>query len=264
MKKISIMLLAALMLFAFVACDDEPKTPEGTAITTEAELREAAGKAGTYYLANDISLTEGEGKGQLHITAKITLDGNGKAITRITPTTGTDKAAKSVILIDGAAGGTTLKNLTVSGTEFKYTGEGEDKVITWNDGEFGIKVYNVKDVTLENVTVTKANAGVQVNSSEVEVAGKITLTGNGFGGIGVLKGEEVAGVTLSAGKLTFADGAEVVCADTKVPAIWRDNKDDGSTVESLTGLKEYTPSASEKKDQVWYFTVTPDSTVVDA
>ena len=257
MKKISIMLLAALMLFAFVACDDEPKTPEGTAITTEAELREAAGKAGTYYLANDISLTEGEGKGQLHITAKITLDGNGKTITRTTPTTGTDKAAKSVILIDGAAGGTTIKNLTVSGTTAPSTTK-------WNDGEFGIKVYNVKDVTLENVTVTKLNAGVQVNSSEVEIAGKITLTGNGFGGIGVLKGEEVVGVTLSAGKLTFADGAEVVCADTKVPAIWRDNKDDGSTVGALTGLKEYTPSAEGKENQVWYFTVTPDSTVVKA
>ena len=257
MKKISIMLLAALMLFAFVACDDEPKTPEGTAITTEAELREAAGKAGTYYLANDISLTEDEGKGQLHITAKITLDGNGKTITRTTPTPGTDKAAKSVILIDGAAGGTTIKNLTVSGTTAPSPTE-------WNEGEFGIKVYNVKDVTLENVTVTKLNAGVQVNSSEVEIAGKITLTGNGFGGIGVLKGEEVGGVKLSAGKLTFADGAEVVCADTKVPAIWRDNKDDGSTVEALTGLKEYAPSAEGKEKQVWYFTVTPDSTVVKA
>ena len=260
MKKISIMLLAALMLFAFVACDDEPKTPEGTAITTEAELREAAGKAGTYYLANDISLTEGEGKGQLHITAKITLDGNGKTITRTTPTTGDDKAAKSVILIDGAAGGTTLKNLTVSGTTAPST-------TTWNDGEFGIKVYNVKDVTLENVTVTKLNAGVQVNSSEVEIAGKITLTGNGFGGIGITKGE--GNEQLTNGKLTVASGAEIVCTDTKVPAIWIDAAADGASLGSVTGdvddLVKYTPKAEGKTSQVWYFvsTVTVDSTVAD-
>ena len=154
MKKFLVLLLCAMMMFAFVAC--EPNTPEPTetakAINDEAELLEAVKEEGSYYLTADIELSE-----QLDITAKITLDGKGNTISRSTPTQG-EPSDKSVILV--GVDGVVLKNLNVSGTDVQKG---------WNEGEFGIKVFDSKDVVLENINVTKLNAGIQVNSSEVTI-----------------------------------------------------------------------------------------------
>ena len=66
MKKIAIMLLAALMLFAFVACDDTTKTDEGAA------LKVSALAEGDKYLERtaadygDYTITDGKVEGTLY------------------------------------------------------------------------------------------------------------------------------------------------------------------------------------------------------
>ncbi len=233
MKKFLVLLLSAMMMFAFVAC--EPNTPEPTetakAINDEAELLEAVKEEGSYYLTDDIELSE-----QLNITAKITLDGKGYTISRSTPTTDADPKIKSVILV--GTSGVVLKNLNVSGTGVQ---EG------WNEGEFGIKVFNSTDVVLENINVKKLNAGIQVNSSEVTIKGTITLDDNTFGGIGVDKSEGTG--DYPAGKLVIAPGTDIVCNSATVPAIWLESAMKGS----ISGEDDLT-KIERSNEQIYYIT----------
>lgn len=156
----------------------------------------------------------------------------------------------------------TISNLNVSGVSAKYG----DK---WNEGEFGIKVYNATGVTLEDITVTKANAGIQVNSSEVTVKGKINVSGNAFGGIGVDKAN-----TGDLRKGTLTVNASISCTDDSVPAIWleSDDKAEEITGEGVADLIKATPNDKEKKTQIWYLasdqvtgfkTATPDTAVTE-
>ena len=169
---------------------------------------------------------------QLNVPGAITV--NGRNLT-ITSTNDAENAADAAgILVTGAA---TIKNLTVSGPNNTTT--------DWDEGEYGIKVYGTSGVTLQDVTVTSANAGIQVNSSAVTLAGTVTVSGNEWGGIEVCKSEN-AGMT--AGTLNI-NGAAVVCTDTAVPAIWIDGttKTDG-VVNGTDGLMWVTMD-----NQIYYY-----------
>ncbi len=287
MKKFLMLLLCAVLMFSFVACD-EPEQPlphehswdNGTAdpdatctttgkmiykcacgetkeeviplkphtivdgkcsvcgqyvVTDEAGLKQAADFEGAkIVLTEDINL-----ESQLTITKKISIDGNGKTITRKTPTDGTF-SDKSIILVS-KTDGVEIKNLNVSGTGIQTA---------WNEGEFGIKVWESTNTVLENVSVTKTNAGIQVLSSDVVVKGTITLDGNTYGGIGVDK----SSTSTDLGSLVI-DGANIVCSSEKVPAIWLESEMNAI----ISGEANLTKAEIETEgDKIYYFTTTQD------
>ena len=180
-----------------------------------------------------------EAASEIVVGRPVTINGNSNTITSKNASENAQQSAGILVASDGV----TLRNLTVSGPNNTPSG--------WDSGEYGIKVFNANDVTLENVTVTAANAGIQVNSSEVTLAGTITVSGNEFGGIEVCKSSEEG---MQAGKLNL-NGATVVCSDSAVPAIWID----GTTAEAgvVTGADSlYT---SNTGSQIYYFTNVPAS-----
>lgn len=201
-----------------------------TEIKDEASLIEAATNgSGLYVLSDNIKLTK-----QLNISAAITIDGNGKTITRETPTQDETVGEKAIILI--SSNDVTLRNLTVSGTGVQEK---------WNDGEFGIKVFDATGVVLDGVTVTKTNAGIQVNSSDVTVKGDITVSGNTFGGIGV----DMASTSDKKGKLTLDSSANIISTDENVPAIWLESTDKAEIVGA-----EKLESFTNERSQIYYLT----------
>lgn len=173
---------------------------------------------------------------QLALSAALTVNGNGKTITSTNINNETGKSAGILVTASGAA----IKNLTVSGPNNTAT--------TWDNGEYGIMVYNATNVTLENVTVTAANAGIQVNSSEVTLSGTITVSDNEWGGIEVCKGSGLD----NSGTLNI-NGAAVVCSDTDVPAIWID----GTTAEAGVVIGADSLYTSNTGSQIYYFTAVP-------
>ena len=161
MKKISVLLLAAMMLFAFTACDEaKPKAPT----MSEEALAEAINSAnddGTVTLTGNVTATNA-----IEISKAITLDGAGYTITRDNSGASTgnpNDGSKSVVFVNGA--NATIKNLTVSGT---------NPGAAWDAGEFGIMICEGANATLENVTVTKMNAGIQVCSATAK--GKLIIS----------------------------------------------------------------------------------------
>lgn len=175
-----------------------------------------------------------EANAQLLIAKVITVNGNGKTITSKNAAVNAADSA-GILVTAGAA----IKNLTVSGP---------NSTADWDEGEYGIKVYNTTDVKLENVTVIAANAGIQVNSATVDLAGTITVSGNEFGGIEVCKSSNE---DLSVGTLNI-DTATIVCEDTNVPAIWIDGLTaNAGVVTGADNLFAYQPNG---EDQIYYFT----------
>ena len=232
-KSVLVIAIAAIVLFGFASCSNDTPAPAGTAITEESQFAKLeAGE--TYYLANDIKATA-----QITIAKSVTINGNGKTISRDVTTDGT-AGEKAIILV--TANNVTISNLKVSGVEASAE--------KWNEGEFGIKVYDATGVTLEDITVTSANAGIQVNSSEVTVKGKINVSGNAFGGIGVDKantGDHRLGV------LTVNASTEISCTDDSVPAIWLESNDKAKIIgEGVADLIKATPNDEGKKTQSWY------------
>lgn len=165
-------------------------------------LTQAISKAST---GNIVALQKSiEPAFQIIVDKAITIDGNSKTI----KSTATGNAA---ILVSSST--VTIKNLTVEGPNTKSTG--------WDGGEYGIKVFgsSINGIVLENVTVTKANAGILINGN-VTLKGTISVSGNEYGGIEVSKSSTEQNVI---GKLTFNSGSSIVCTDKTVPAIWIDN-----------------------------------------
>ncbi len=178
-------------------------TPGGIAFYDTLQAAVTAAKVGDKVtLVKDVTLTE-----QVTINKAITLNGGNNTITGKM-----QKTAAILVTADNA----TVQNVTVSGPNTNTANS--DFTTGWDGGEYGIKVYNATGVTLSNVAVTAANAGILVSSSDVAMTGTITVSGNEFGGIEVSKGSNLA----KAGNLTIADSAEIVCTDEKVPAIWID------------------------------------------
>ena len=118
--------------------------------------------------------------------------------------------------------GGTVTKLNVEGPN-SYAG------MAWDDGEYGIKVYGAGSV-LENVSVTDANAGIQI-AANTTLKGTIDVSGNEWGGIEVKDGAV----------LTLADDADLV-NDTEthvLPTIWIDKDKDGTVEDDgvLTAAK---------------------------
>ena len=174
--------------------------------TYEELIAAIAAKVETIVLANDIALDA-----RITINAGVTLDGAEHTLTapnyRNSSTVGADKGA---ILVSGG----TVKNLKVVGPNSYALG--------WDNGEYGIKVYAAGSV-LENVTVTGANAGIQIVANTT-LKGTINVSGNEWGGIEVKKG-----ATLTLDK----DAALVNTTETHdQPTVWIDNGETGFVVDN--------------------------------
>ena len=230
MKKISVLLLTAMMLFAFTACDGS--TPEAPTMSEEAlaEAINSANEGDTVTLTGNVTATKA-----IEINKAITLDGAGYTITRDNSGESTgnpNDGSKSVVFVNGADA--TIKNLTVSGT---------NPGTAWDEGEFGIMICEGANATLENVTVTKMNAGIQVCSATATVKGTINVSGNVYGGISV---DQESGNDAK-GELIISSGAKIVCADEKVPAIWLESTEKAD-IDGEDGLT----SVNRENGQVYY------------
>ena len=231
-----------------VTVKPEEPDPEPTikTIGTEAELREAAESgSGEYTLTADITgLTS-----QVSIKAPITINGAGHTISATTPITGADKSTASIILIE--EDDVVLKDLSVKGTR-TYSPRKD-----WQEGEFGIKVWNAKGVVLEDVKVSNVNAGIQVNSAEVTIKGtENELSNNNWGGIGVTT--DTSG-TLDPGKLVIAEGTTIACTDEQSPVVWTESN---GTVDDRSGLISFEVTSNDES-QTWYITEDQVGEVVD-
>ena len=243
MKKLLVIALSAMMLFAFTACQPAGGITEANTITTEEGLRTAAAEGGTWYLGKSIELT-----GELAIKADgFTLDGQGIYSVKRDTTELKDetKTNNSVILVD--ADNVILRNLTVDGMKADNS--------EWFDGVWGIKVYNSTGVKLSKILVKDVQIGIQVNSSEVSVDDSIIFDNTSFGGIGVDRAEG-----LSASTLNIAGNARFGIESTEVPAVYRETEVAG-TISGLGNLSAttYKPNDPSKEKQIWYFVdgVTP-------
>ncbi len=190
----------------------------------------------------DIQLTASfSSSDQITVARPVTIDGGGFTIT--STNAAEDASASAGILVTAGA---TLKNLTVSGPNNNPSG--------WDQGEYGIKIYDTAGVILEDVTVTGANAGIQVNSSEVTLAGTITVTGNEFGGIEVCKSsqlEKTGSLDIRSAKLVHADESY------SNPVLWVDGNEAGGTVTGAESL--YAVAASESKTHYYVKNVIGES-----
>ena len=228
--------------------DDTPE--ERQEIATESALRTAASTgSGTYYVIKNIELTGSE----LEIIAPITLigDGTGITISRDTSELANDTAtSNSVILIK--SNDVVLRNLTVDGKQ-------DDSSADWVDGVWGIKVYNATGVTLEDITVSNINAGIQVNSSTVTVDGTITVSDCHWGGIGVDQSKDQQ---LHVGALTLASGVDIVSTNETKPAIWLESEDKAD-ITGADSMVHFDCTDPEKAGQVWYITSEQEGKAVD-
>ena len=157
-------------------------------------------------LANDIAL-----KARITINTGVTLDGAHYTLTapKYLNSSATHARDKGAILVSGG----TVKNLKVDGPN--------TFVVGWDEGEYGIKVYTAGSV-LENVTVTGANAGIQI-AADTTLKGTINVSGNEWGGIEV-KDDAT---------LTLEDAALVNTTEThNQPTVWIDNGETGTVVDN--------------------------------
>ncbi len=215
--------------------DNDPVTPSRQYITNANIAEVAASGSGTYYLSENITLTE-----QLDITASITIDGDGHTISRDTSVlTDETKTINAVILV--ASNNVILRNLTVDGKQ-------DDSSADWVDGVWGIKVFNATGVELENITVSNINAGIQVNSSTVTVSGAIKFNNAIWGGIGVDKGSSLS----NGGALTIARGTTFTTNIERKPIVYIEANSDGSVTDASSILTQVGTNCGSNGGQTWY------------
>lgn len=113
------------------------------------------------------------------------------------------------------------RNVTIdgSGKQIKYVGtfKGTNDNTTW-DGIYVLHAYR-SNVTVKNIKLTGGNAALNVNGSKVTLVGTIDVSGNGFGGIEMSKGTNVA-------EYPYIDAKNATIVNTTesklLPTLWID------------------------------------------
>lgn len=157
---------------------------------------EQAQDGATVELTGSVELT-----GQLVIEKQIVLDGNGYTISK----------GESEDVFPNNAGilvtaGATIRDLKVEGPNTNPEG--------WDNGEFGIKIYEAQGAQLQNVTVEQGNAGIQVSGGSVTMTGTIDVSNNEFGGIEICREAR-----LDLTQATLVNGGET----GELPTLWCDS-----------------------------------------
>ena len=152
----------------------------------------------------------------VEVKREVVLDGDGYTLGFKNLETAFGTVDDGLILYSSAAN-STIQNLTVN------AGLANPK--EWV-GTYAIQAYNTRGVTLEDVTVTGGNGGILVNSSEVTLDGTINVSGNGFGGIEVSKGDGLTSDPLLDAEIAdFMNDSEVY----GLPTIWIDGTTETDT-----------------------------------
>lgn len=106
-----------------------------------------------------------------------------------------------------------------AGHQMKYVGtfKGNSDNTMW-DGIYVLHVYRTT-ATIKNITLTGGNAALNVNGSKVTLEGNIDVSGNGFGGIEMGKGQNVS-------EYPFVDASKATLKNTTEaklnPTVWVD------------------------------------------
>lgn len=115
-------------------------------------------------------------------------------------------------------------------------------------GSYAVQIHNTTGVILENITATGANGGIYVNSSVVNLAGTVNVSGNGFGGIEVSKGSSPTDfLLLYVNNVILVNNTEAY----GLPTIWEDNVSVASYVSGYVG--KLTVNNTVKPNQVQYY-----------
>ena len=250
MKKLLVIALSAMMLFAFTACQPGG-IPEDKKITTVEMLQSAATQGGEWWLGKNLEINE-----QLVVSgANFVLNGEGKTISRDTANLDkADYATNAVILV--TADSAVLRNLTVDGLD-----SSNEK--TWTEGVWGIKVFDAEGVVLSDITVNNVQAGIQINSAKARVEGTMEFYRTPYGGIGLDQS-----ITPDSASSELSSNATFEIDYVDAPAVYLESSTKGALTINGGNLvnKTYHPKEGDdaRKAQVWYFTdkVTPDSNVV--
>lgn len=115
-------------------------------------------------------------------------------------------------------------------------------------GLYGVQAYGTSEVSLKNISVTGADAGILVNGANVTLDGVVDVSGNAFGGIEVAKGIEAETAPLLTGS------AENLKNDTETeeqPTIWIDKLSE--LTESVVAVDGLNKKANNEKDQMFYY-----------
>ena len=238
--------------------DEKAKDDVADELRAMLDVIKAGSERGVYstiQLGQDISLDS-----QLDITIPVTIDGsdNKYTISLESVPSGAADSEKSALFIKSSD--VHLKNLTVSGPNTNQKG--------WDQGEYAIKAYGsydgtphqITNVTLENVKITDANAGMLVRGAAVTLNGTIDLENLEWGGIGVdSQGNEGGTPVTFDCDLTVASGCQISYTGTESaekPAIWTEHTNDSNETvigaESIGLIKMAGPD--DKSAQTWYVT----------
>ncbi|URN92542.1 MAG: S-layer homology domain-containing protein [Candidatus Pristimantibacillus lignocellulolyticus] len=212
-----------------------PSVPS-TSISVSNETQLLAALANNYYTHINVTANIAATK-TIVINRAVTLNGNGNTISLAGDWTGETNAEKHGILVQS-------NNVTID--NLKVTLDKVGDTPAWG-GNYGIQVYDVTGVTLNNVTVSGADGGILVNASLVTLTGTTDVSGNEFGGIEVSKGTEAVRTDSI---LTVGANAKILnTTETESkPTIWVEDGE-GSVVGWNTLLIEKTVL---EKEQTFY------------
>ena len=139
-----------------------------------------------------------------------------------------------------------MRNITIDGNNktIKYVGKfgssnSSDNTV-WG-GIYVLQIYK-SNVTLKNIKLTGGNAGLLINGGHATFVGRIDVSGNGFGGIELGKGN---GVTTTP-TLTITDNAEIINSSESAdkPTLWVPDDTTGAIIE--IGNTEFELNSGEK------------------
>lgn len=132
-------------------------------------------------------------------------------------------------------------NLTINGNNKTMKMTMQDNTKWESTKAYVLQAYK-SVVTIQNIKLTGANAGLLVNGSTVTLDGKIDVSGNGFGGIELSQGKDVTEqVVLNTNNATIENTTETFA----VPTLWLDKAGEDVKVE-YQGFNG--SNSNEKKD----------------
>ncbi|GAK41251.1 hypothetical protein TCA2_3742 [Paenibacillus sp. TCA20] len=144
--------------------------------------------------------------------------------------------------------------VTIDGQNHTIELTGND--VLW-DSNYVLQVYNTTGVTIQDVKLTRGDAGLLVNGSSVELKGTIDVSGNFFGGIESSQGVNVPNTPqLNVSSATFVNTTETY----HQPTVWEDE------ITGTIQTGETQLFSTTKEAQVHYYinssnTIAPESDV---
>jgi len=201
--------------------------PENASAANLTELQAALAHehVGSIQITGDISGISSP----LVIDRPLTIDGGGHTLTFTSDVNTSAEGDRQGILIQ--AGDTAIHELKI-----RMVGA------YGRQGVSAIRVDSATGVVLDGISVSGADAGILVDSSSVDLTGDIEVSGNEFGGIGVVQGGA------EAPELTVAEANLVNVTEAYgLPTLWEDGVTGTITGSTLIA------NAAVKANQVQYY-----------